>query len=84
MGQMVEGYEFRSWQVHDYSPMVIQLGFAPPPPPRPPIQWGLGVLSSGVKWLGCEADHSPPTSDKVKNVDLCIHPLPLMSSVLIC
>jgi hypothetical protein len=27
-----------------------------------------GVLSSGVKWPGHEADHSPPFSAEVKNV----------------
>jgi hypothetical protein len=26
-----------------------------------------GVLSPEAKWLGCEADHSPPTSVEVKN-----------------
>jgi hypothetical protein len=26
-----------------------------------------GALTPGVKWLGCEADHSPPSSAKVKN-----------------
>jgi hypothetical protein len=29
---------------------------------------GTGVLSSGVKWSGHEGNHSPPSSDKVKNV----------------
>jgi hypothetical protein len=28
---------------------------------------GTGALSQGVKWLGNEADHSPPSSAKVKN-----------------
>jgi hypothetical protein len=27
-----------------------------------------GSLSLGVKWLGCEADHSPLTSVEVKNI----------------
>jgi hypothetical protein len=36
-------------------------------PTQPPIQWVQGVLSLGLKWPGCEADHSPPSSDKVKN-----------------
>jgi hypothetical protein len=41
--------------------------------------WGstqgvLGALSPEVKWLGHEADHSPPASAKVKKiVDLYIH-----------
>jgi hypothetical protein len=36
-------------------------------PTQPPIQWVLGALSLGVKWLGCEADLSPPSIAKVKN-----------------
>jgi hypothetical protein len=35
-------------------------------PTQPPIQWVPGALSLGVKQLGCEADHSPPSSAKVK------------------
>jgi hypothetical protein len=37
-------------------------------PTQPPIQWVPGALSLGLKWLGNEADHSPPSSAKVKNV----------------
>jgi hypothetical protein len=36
-------------------------------PTQPPIQWVPGALSLGVKWLGCEVDHSPPSNAKVKN-----------------
>jgi hypothetical protein len=36
-------------------------------PTRPPIQWVPGALSLGVKRLGREADHSPPSSPEVKN-----------------
>jgi hypothetical protein len=36
-------------------------------PIQPPIQWISGALSLGVKWLGYEADHSPPSSAEVKN-----------------
>jgi hypothetical protein len=36
-------------------------------PTQPPIQWVPGALSLGVKQLGHEADHSPPSSAKVKN-----------------
>jgi hypothetical protein len=35
-------------------------------PTQPPIQWVPGALSQGVKRPGREADHSPPTSAKVK------------------
>jgi hypothetical protein len=33
---------------------------------HPPIQWLSGGVSLGVKRPGCEADHSPPSSDEVK------------------
>jgi hypothetical protein len=33
-----------------------------------PIKSVPGALSPGVKRLGCEADHSPPTSVEVKKV----------------
>jgi hypothetical protein len=35
-------------------------------PTQPPFHWILRALSQGVKWPGCEADHSSPTSFKVK------------------
>jgi hypothetical protein len=35
-------------------------------PTQPPVQWVLGVLSLGVKQAEREADHSPPSSAKVK------------------
>jgi hypothetical protein len=31
------------------------------------IQWVPGALSLGIKWPGCEADHSLPSSAEVKN-----------------
>jgi len=34
---------------------------------QPPIQWVPGAPSLGVKQPWCEADHSPPSSAKVKN-----------------
>jgi hypothetical protein len=36
-------------------------------PTQPPIQRVQGALSLGVKRLGREADHSPPSSAEVKN-----------------
>jgi hypothetical protein len=36
-------------------------------PTQPPIQWVPGAVSLGIKWLGHEADHSPPSSAKIKN-----------------
>jgi len=32
-----------------------------------PIQQVLGACSPRVEWLGCEADHSPPSSAEIKN-----------------
>jgi hypothetical protein len=47
---------------------------------QPPIQWVSGTFSLGVKWLGREADHSPPSNAKVKEcVELYLHS-PGMSS----
>jgi hypothetical protein len=43
---------------------------------QPPIQRVPGAISPEVKWLGHEADHSPPFSGKVKN-GRAIPPLPL-------
>jgi hypothetical protein len=41
------------------------------------------TLSLGVKWLGHEADHSPPSSAEVKNVVLYLHsPVHLHGMVL--
>jgi hypothetical protein len=37
-------------------------------PTQPPVQWVLEfILSFGVKWPGCEANHSPSPSAKIKN-----------------
>jgi hypothetical protein len=40
-----------------------------------PYQWAVGTLSLGVRQVGCEADHSPPATSKVKNGG-AIPPLP--------
>jgi hypothetical protein len=32
-----------------------------------PIQWVPVAISPGLKWWGCEAYHSPPSSAEVKN-----------------
>jgi hypothetical protein len=43
-------------------------------PTKPPIQWIPVALSLGVKWPGREADHSLPSSAKVKEcVELYLH-----------
>jgi len=31
------------------------------------IKWILDAISLGMKWLGCEADHSPPSRAEAKN-----------------
>jgi hypothetical protein len=36
-------------------------------PTQPPNQWAPVALSLGIKWMGHEADHSPPSSAEVKN-----------------
>jgi hypothetical protein len=36
-------------------------------PTQLPIQWIVVPLSLAIKWLGHEADHSPPSNAKVKN-----------------
>jgi hypothetical protein len=49
-------------------------------PTQSPIHCVPGDLSLGVKGLGCEADHSPPSSAEVKEcVDLHVYS-PNMSS----
>jgi hypothetical protein len=35
-------------------------------PTQPPIQWVPGALSLGVKRMGREADHLPPSSAEAK------------------
>jgi hypothetical protein len=44
-------------------------------PTQPPIQWGPGALSPGVKLQGRESDHSPPSSAEDKNGG-AVRPLP--------
>lgn len=34
---------------------------------QPPVQLVLWAVSPGVKWPGCEVDHSTPSSAKAKN-----------------
>jgi hypothetical protein len=51
---------------------------------QPPIQWTWGFFPSGVKWPGCEADHSSPSSAGVKKVwsNTSTHPICLNVMVL--
>jgi len=42
---------------------------------QPLIRWIPGALSPGIKLMGCEADHSPQSSAKLKeSVELHLHP----------
>jgi hypothetical protein len=52
---------FNSWQKQRFFS-------SPPHPDQLPIQWVLGAFALGVKWPEDEADHSPPSNVKVKNV----------------
>jgi hypothetical protein len=36
---------------------------------KPPIKWVTGTSFTKVKWPGCEADHSPPSSVEIKNYE---------------
>jgi hypothetical protein len=69
---------FHSWQGQEIFlfSTVFRLALGPT---QLPIQWALGAFSLGVKWLGCEADHSPPSSAEVKNGG-AVPPLPSTSS----
>jgi hypothetical protein len=57
----------------------VQTGYEPK---KPPIQWVAGPLSRGVKRPWREADHSPPSSIKVKNSG-AIPPLPYVFMALL-
>jgi hypothetical protein len=57
---------FDSWWGQEISP------YSPGPRPalgstQPPTQWVQGAISLGAQRPGCEADHSPPSTAKVKN-----------------
>jgi hypothetical protein len=53
-------------------------------PIQPRVQWIAGTVSLGVKRTGREADHSPPSSDEVKNAwsYTCTLPMHLRGVVL--
>jgi hypothetical protein len=65
---MAEDSEFASWQVQEnfLFSTASKLDLLPT---WSLIQWVQGALSLGrVKWLGHEADHSPPSNAEVKNM----------------
>jgi len=49
-------------------------------PTQHPIQWVPGAFSLGVKRLGLEADHSPPSSAEIKEYVELYHHSPHKSS----
>jgi hypothetical protein len=73
------GVRFPSGAVLFYTVSRPALG-----PTQPPMQGVPGTLSLGVKGPGCEADHSPPSSVKVKNAwnYTTTHPIRLHGVVL--
>jgi hypothetical protein len=68
MGWMTEGSEFPSGVKNLHFSMSSRLALGPT---QPPIQWVPGALSPWVERPGREADHSPPTSAKVKKMWVC-------------
>jgi hypothetical protein len=61
-----EESEFESRWVQEFSFSIssrLALG-----PSQPPNQWVPGALSSGIKLLGCQADHWPLTTAEVKKM----------------
>jgi len=57
---------FNTWQVQEFLPFTTVTRLALEPPPASyPVKTGDSF--PGVKWPGCEADHLPPSSAKVKN-----------------
>jgi hypothetical protein len=67
MGWMIRVLEFNSqWVLGIF--LFTTMSRMALGPTQPPIQWVTGALSLGIKQLGHEADHSPPSSAKIKNV----------------
>jgi hypothetical protein len=67
MGEMRDAYKTFVTNLTTMSRMALG-------PTQPPIQWVSGALSLRVKQLGCEADHSPPSSAEVKEcMELYLH-----------
>jgi hypothetical protein len=69
---------FGTWQGQEI--FLFSIAFRPAlGPTQTPLPRVLGALSQGVKWLGHEADQTPPSSAVVKN-DGAIPPLSHMPS----
>ena len=65
--------QYNAWQGREI--------FFSPSPDQPAIQ---GAIPLGVKCLGCEADHPPPSSDTLIRVSGDVLPLLRMPSKLWC
>lgn len=57
--------EFESWKVQEIFLSSKMPGLALGPI-QPPIHWILGALSPRVEQLQCDANHLPPSGDKIK------------------
>jgi len=76
LGYGLDDWDFESqWELGIFLPTTAFRTVLEPT--QLPIQWVAGALSLGVKWLGCEVDHSLPSSAKVKNAWSCT-PAPLI------
>jgi hypothetical protein len=63
VGQHVTEFDYRQGQV-----VSLFIWYRPSfGSTLPPMQWVLGSLSCGVRWLEHEADNSPSSSEEVKN-----------------
>lgn len=65
MDWTTEELGFNSWQVQE-SFLFFKPSRLAPDTTQPSPQRVLGVLSPGVKWLGCEADNFPLSSAEIK------------------
>jgi hypothetical protein len=74
VGLRTDGLGFYSRQGQN---MILYTIASRPPlqPTQSPILWALAAISTGLKWPGREANHSPPSSGDV-NSDGAIPPLP--------
>jgi hypothetical protein len=84
LGYRLDDWWFKSWQkmgIFLFTTVSrLVLG-----PTQPPVQLVPGALSLGVKWPECEADHSPPSSAKVKEcVALYLHSFPQYAFMVWC
>ena len=66
---MIQGWNPNRDKAFSSNPMCTDWLWSPP---NPPIEWVSGALCMGIKWLGHEADYSPPSTADVKNVWRCM------------